>query len=77
MAQVIIRNLDASVLDRLRRRAEQRRMSLEESLRQILAAAARQTPEERLARMRRIRAMTPTGRRRTGAALIREDRDRR
>ena len=79
MAQVVIRNLDEEVVARLKQRAAQRKVSLEESLREILTMAARPSREERIKRLREIRAMTPPLR--PGAPLaedlIREDRDSR
>lgn len=77
MAQVIIRNIDDQVLERLKQRASERKVSLEQSLRDILAEAARPSREERIQRLREIRAMTPPGPRTSGADLIREDRDSR
>lgn len=81
MGQVIIRNIDDRVLDRLKARAAAQRKSLEQSLREILTKAAKPSRAELLADLERIRAMTP--RREPGAVyptaeqLIREDRDNR
>ena len=78
MAQVIVRNLDDSVVTTLKRKAELHGCSLEQELREILSAAARLSVEERLALARRIRAMTPSGVDQTDSTeLIREDRDAR
>lgn len=81
MAQVVIRNIDEDVLDRLRTRARAERKSLEQSLREILGAAARPSREELVAEMEAIREATRRrgrGRRYPSAEdLIREDRDRR
>jgi plasmid stability protein len=78
VAQVLVRNLEEGVVERLRRKAELNGRSLEQELREVLTGAARLTPEERLARARRIRAMTPGGKLQTESAdLIREDRDSR
>ena len=81
MGQVVIRNIDDRVLERLKVRAMAQRKSLEQSLRELLTEAARPSRAELLADLERIRAMTP--RRRPGASyptaeeLIREDRDTR
>lgn len=81
MAQVVVRNIDDDVLERLRIRARAERKSLEQTLREILADAARPSREELVAEMEAIRSATrrPNGKRRYPSAeeLIREDRDRR
>jgi plasmid stability protein len=59
MGQVIVRNLDDDVIERHRSRAKARGLSLEQELREVLTRAARPDPDEYLAEMRRIRAMTP------------------
>ena len=59
MGQVIIRNLDDRVLNRLKLRAIEQRKSLEQSLRELLTEAAKPSPAELLADLERIRAMTP------------------
>lgn len=77
MAQVIIRNLDERVVMALKARAALRGRSLEQTLREILAAAAKPGPAERLAIADGIRAMTPQRREGTDSTtLIREDRER-
>jgi antitoxin FitA len=81
VGQVIIRNIDDRVLKRLKARAMAQHKSLEQSLRDLLAEAARPSRAELLADLERIRAMTPP--RQPGAIyptaeqLIREDRDTR
>ncbi|HWB51978.1 MAG TPA: hypothetical protein VG651_22920 [Stellaceae bacterium] len=79
MGQVLIRNIDDDVLDRLRRRAAEQHKSLEQCLRDVLAAAAQPSHEELLAELDRIRAMTPPRKPGvkypTAEELIREDRD--
>jgi antitoxin FitA len=79
MAQVLIRNIDEQVLDRLKARAAAERKSLEQKLRDILAEAAEPSRAERLEEMRRIRAMSPPLPPGAPSAedLIREDRDSR
>ena len=74
MAQVLVRNLDDEVVERLRQRARREGRSLEQKLREILTAAARPDREEILAEMDRIRAMTPQVPQTDSTELIREDR---
>ena len=81
MGQVIVRNIDDRVVERLKARAMAQRKSLEQSLRDLLTEAAKPGRAELLAELERIRAMTPP--RKPGAVyptaeeLIREDRDTR
>ena len=81
MGQVVIRNIDDQVLERLKERAAAERKSLEQALREILTQAARPNRAELLAEVERIRAMTPP--RKPGVQypsaeeMIRQDRDSR
>jgi plasmid stability protein len=81
MGQVVIRNIDDHVIERLKARAAAQRKSLEQCLRELLTDAARPSRVELLAEIERIRAMTPP--RKAGVTyptaeqLIREDRDAR
>lgn len=81
MGQVVIRNLDDHVLERLKLRASAQHKSLEQHLRELLADAAQPSREERLADLERIRAeiaASDTGGPYPSAEeLIREDRDSR
>lgn len=81
MGQVVIRNLDDRVLDRLRARAAAQRKSLEQSLRDLLTEAARPDRVELLAAVERVRGMTPPAAPGvsypTAEQLVREDRDSR
>jgi antitoxin FitA len=81
MAQVIIRDIDARVLHRLKARAKAEHKSLEQSLREILTEAAKPKYTELLAEIERIRAMTPlhpaSAAYPPAEQLIREDRDSR
>jgi plasmid stability protein len=78
VAQVLVRNLDDQVVTALRRKAELHGHSLEQELRLTLTAAARLTPEERVALARRIRSLTPTDVEQSDSTeLIRQDRDTR
>ena len=78
MATVTIRNLDADVVERLKRKAKQNHRSLEAELRVILKDEARRlTGKEDRALADRIAAMTPEGVKQTDSVeLLREDRNR-
>jgi plasmid stability protein len=77
MAQVLIRQLDEQVVERLRVRARQRGLSLEQSIRELLTAAASSGLDLR-EDLARLRAQTPpAGRSLDVAALIRSERDAR
>src|SRR5262249_20307314 len=81
MGQVVIRNIDDQVLQRLKERAAAERKSLEQSLREILTQAARPSRAELLAEVDRIRSVIAERNRGvrypTVEQLIREDRDSR
>jgi plasmid stability protein len=75
MAQVIVRNLDDGVVERLKQSAREKNQSLEQRLRDILTEAAKPSRAQLLADFARIRAMSrPTQHDTTD--FIREDRDR-
>lgn len=77
MAQILIRQLDERVVAILRAQAQRRGVSLEQSLRDLLTAAAAEQDDvkQRLALLRR---QTPAqGRQLDVAALIREGREQR
>ena len=77
MAQVLIRQLDERVVAILREQARARGVSLEQSLRELLTAAARQgsVVQQRLVELRQ---QTPAlGRQLAVDDLIREGRDER
>lgn len=79
MGQLVIRNIDDRVVERLRARAALQRKSLEQSLRELLAEAAKPSRAELLSEAERIRAMSPAPKKNvvfpTAEALVREDRD--
>lgn len=81
MGQVLIRNIEDDVLERLKQRAASRHKSLEQSLREALIEMAKPSRAELLAQAKRIRAMTPPrepGRHYpTAEELVRESRDSR
>ncbi len=76
MGQIIVRNLEDSVIERLKTRAQKADKSLEQTVRDILTEATKPSREEILADMARIRE-------RIGPVdidlteLIRQDRDSR
>lgn len=77
MAQVLIRQLDERVVERLRARAQRRGVSLEQSLRDLLTTASLE-PGPHQQELARLRAQTPTaGRDLDVTALIQEGRDHR
>jgi plasmid stability protein len=75
MAQVLVRNLDNGVIERLKIKAELKGRSLEQELRDIVTAAAPLSPEEKVALSRRLRAMSPPLRDMDVRAAIRYGRD--
>ena len=79
MGQILVRNLEDGVIERLKQRALKADKSLEQAVREILTEAAKPSREEILAEMDRIREAI---RRRHGGdidfditAAIRQDRD--
>lgn len=76
MAQVLVRNLSDDVVARLKKRAADRRHSLEQELREILTRAASPSRAELIAEIDRIRAMTPKILRSDSTEILREERDR-
>ena len=59
MAQVLVRNLDDEVIDRLKRKAELKGHSLEQELREVITAAAPLDSNEKLALFKRLRSLSP------------------
>lgn len=74
MGQILVRNLDDGVIERLKQKANQNGQSLEQTLRQILADAAKPSRQEIVEEARRIRSMMPPSTL-DSTELIREDRD--
>ena len=80
MGQVVIRNIDTRVLERLKGRAASQHKSLEQSLRELLTDAAKPRSTDLLAEAERIRTMSSSQENRDfpkAEELIREDRDQR
>jgi plasmid stability protein len=75
MAQVLVRNLDEGVIDRIKTKAELKGRSLEQELREIITTAAPLTPDEKVALMRKLRAMSPPLKDFDVRAAIRHGRD--
>ncbi len=59
MGQVLVRNLDDDIIERLKTKAELKGHSLEQELRDVIAAAAPLTPEEKVALSKRLRSLSP------------------
>jgi plasmid stability protein len=74
MGQILVRNLDDAVIERLKLKAKRENSSLEQTVRDIITAAAKPSRQEVIDEIRRIRAMMPASTL-DSAALIREDRD--
>jgi plasmid stability protein len=75
-----VRQLDDSVIERLKVRASERNTSVEALAREALTEAARLTTEEKMALVRRMqdwgrRAINPAVPQTPSLELIREDRD--
>jgi antitoxin FitA len=77
MAQVLIRQLDEQVIERLRQQAKQRGVSLEQSLRELLTKTA-MAPQGLLNELAALRRQTPaSGRNLDVAVLIEAERAQR
>ena len=77
MATLTIRNLDDTVVEKLKARAKTHHRSLEAELRTLLAeAASRPSPDELRKRAERIAAMTPDVPQTDSTTIIRELRER-
>ena len=55
MGQIIVRNLDEDVIARLKRRATERKISLERHVRDLLAEAAKPSRSEAVAKITALR----------------------
>lgn len=76
MAEVLIRNIEDDVIERLKLKAKLHGRSLEQELREILRQATPLTVEQKLALSKLAQEMTPKGVVQTPSEiLIREDRD--
>jgi antitoxin FitA len=77
MGQVLIRNVEDSVILSLKERAAEHGRSLEAELRQVLTDAARKSRTTLIQELAEIRALTPKGPRVLAEDLVREGRDER
>ena len=75
MGQVLVRNLDDQVIEKLKHKAEIKGHSLEQELREVLTAAAPLTGEEKVALAERLRAQSPPMHNVDVRAAIRHGRD--
>jgi antitoxin FitA len=76
MGQVLVRNLPAEVVRKLKRRARQRRRSLQEELKDILEQAAQRSATDVQAEINRIRKLFGGRKFSDSSNLIRQDRAR-
>ena len=76
MGQVLVRNLNAQVVRKLKLRARQHRRSLQEELKEILEHAAQQNPTDARAKVNQVRKMFAGRRFSDSSELIRRDRSR-
>lgn len=76
MGQMLIRNLDDTVVAGLKARAERQRTSAEEEARRALGASVRRDPDAVIARLRATRRANGTQSGPTALELLRRDRDR-
>ena len=77
MPQVLIRNVEDSVLATLRARAAARGLSLEAELREVLSRAAGRPRADLAEEFAAVRAATPNKPHRPAEDLVRESRDER
>lgn len=77
MGQILVRNLDDDVIERLKDRARLANLSLEQQVRDILREAAKPSRQALLEEMDRIRAATRGRVTIDSTQMIREERDRR
>jgi plasmid stability protein len=75
MGQVLVRNLDDQIIEKLKNKAKIKGRSLEQELREIITAAAPLSTEEKLSLVRQLRSMTPPIKNFDVRAAIRYGRD--
>jgi plasmid stability protein len=76
VAQVLVRNLGAEVVRKLKLRAKQHRRSLQEELKEILEDAARQNAKDVQAKVNQVRKLFAGRKFGDSSELIRQDRAR-
>lgn len=76
MAQVLVRDVEPEVVDKLKLRAQRNHRSLEAELRVIFATAVAETEQDLLHEVDRVRALFAGRQFSDSAELLRADRDR-
>ena len=76
MGQVLVRNLHAEVVRKLKLRAKQHRRSLQEELKEILEDAARQNAKDVQTKVNQVRKLFAGRKFGDSSELIRQDRAR-
>jgi plasmid stability protein len=76
VGQVLVRNLEAAVVRKLKFRAKQHRRSLQEELKGILEDAARQEPKDVQLKVDQVRKLFAGRKFGDSSELIRKDRGR-
>ena len=76
MAQVLVRDLEKTTVDALKRRARRQRRSLQAEMKEILEEAAATERFDVESELARVRALFEGRRFTDSAALVREDRGR-
>ena len=76
MGQVLVRNLPAEVVRKLKLRAEQHRRSLQQEMKEILEQAVRQNAKDVQAKVNQVRRLFAGRKFDDSSDLIREDRGR-
>jgi antitoxin FitA len=76
MAQVLVRDVEPTVIEKLKARAKENGRSLEAELRLILQRAAGDDIDDALAEVERVRALFAGRTFSDSAELVREDRER-
>ncbi|HZF11211.1 MAG TPA: hypothetical protein VFE33_20655 [Thermoanaerobaculia bacterium] len=76
MAQILVRDLDPTLLDRLKSQAQQHGRSLQGEVKAILEASARLSPSEARALAEQWRERLAARLQSDSADLVREDRER-
>lgn len=76
MAQILVRDLDDGLVERLKRQAKRHHRSLQGEVKAILVESASMTPEELLAAAEGMQRRLAGGKFSDSARLVREDRKR-
>lgn len=76
MPQILVRDLDDGLVERLKRQAKRNNRSLQGEVKAILVESAHMTPEEMLAAAEGWQRRLAAGKFRDSSRLVREDRGR-